>query len=58
MPTTSTRLRGLISREGGITVVEPLNSLTARLVQHAGFEATYIGGHALGRFITAFLIMD
>jgi 2-methylisocitrate lyase-like PEP mutase family enzyme len=42
------RLRELLASPGCLIVPEALSAGTARMAEVAGFEAVYIGGHALG----------
>lgn len=47
-PSVARRLRALIALPGPTVVVECLNPATARVVELAGVEATYLGGYAAG----------
>lgn len=50
MPDPRTRLRELLAQPGCLVVPEALSAGTARMAEVAGFQAVYMGGHALGLF--------
>ncbi len=45
--THAARLRSLLAENRAVPVVGAYDALTARLIEHAGFEAVYVGGYAL-----------
>lgn len=47
--TEAANLRQLLDRSGLVVIAECYSVLTARVVEQAGFAATYIGGEAMGQ---------
>jgi 2-methylisocitrate lyase-like PEP mutase family enzyme len=45
------KLRELINSREHFSVADCYNVLTARIVEHVGFKAAYVGGHACGAFL-------
>jgi 2-methylisocitrate lyase-like PEP mutase family enzyme len=48
MTTPSQLLRGLINGDAPFIAADCYSALTARIVEHVGFPAAYMGGHATG----------
>ncbi len=50
MPTPGEKLRALIESGEHFVAAEAYSALTGRIVQHVGFKAAYLGGHACSAF--------
>lgn len=50
MPTPGEKLRALIENGEHFVAAEAYSALTGRIVQHVGFKAAYLGGHACSAF--------
>lgn len=50
MPTPGEKLRALIESGEHFVAAEAYSALTGRVVQHVGFKAAYLGGHACSAF--------
>lgn len=50
MPTPGEKLRGLIESGEHFVAAEAYSALTGRIVEHVGFKAAYLGGHACSAF--------
>ncbi len=50
MPTPGEKLRALIESGEHFVAAEAYSALTGRAVQHVGFKAAYLGGHACSAF--------
>ncbi|MDE8653234.1 isocitrate lyase/PEP mutase family protein [Novosphingobium album (ex Liu et al. 2023)] len=50
MPTPGEKLRALIDKGEHFVAAEAYSALTGRIVQHVGFPAAYLGGHACSAF--------
>jgi 2-methylisocitrate lyase-like PEP mutase family enzyme len=50
VPSQPQKLRDLITRRAQFIVADAYSALTGRIVEHVGFKAAYLGGHACGAF--------
>lgn len=50
MPTPGEKLRALIENGEHFVAAEAYSALTGRIVEHVGFKAAYLGGHACSAF--------
>ena len=50
MPTAGEMLRKLMAKGEHFVAAEAFSALTGRIVEHVGFEAAYLGGHAASAF--------
>lgn len=50
MPTPGEKLRALIENGDHFVAAEAYSALTGRIVEHVGFKAAYLGGHACSAF--------
>jgi 2-methylisocitrate lyase-like PEP mutase family enzyme len=50
MPTPGEKLRALIENGDHFVAAEAYSALTGRIVEHVGFQAAYLGGHACSAF--------
>lgn len=50
MPTQAQKLRALIESGDHFVAAEAYSAITGRIVEHVGFKAAYLGGHACSAF--------
>lgn len=50
MPTPGAKLRALIEKGEHFVAAEAYSAVTGRIVEHVGFKAAYLGGHACSAF--------